>query len=459
MTTLITFLAFVTFSGAAWHIGKSRSLALVGGDPRQLHSRSAYYGYLLALAYFVPAVFVYVVWSIAQGFYLDGVVFDVLPQTLQAMGSGTEVDIAIGAIQSLSTRETMGSAEAWQVAAVGVYRDALASSQMWRGIVSALIGFVAAYWVLRTYHHALRARNIVERVVRIFLIACASVAILTTVGIIMSMIFETLNFFEVISPVDFFFGLTWEPGYTAAGDDVHVGAFGVIPLIAGTLYVAFIALLVAVPIGLLSATYLAEYASARFRATAKPLLEILAGIPTVVYGFFALVTVGPALSAGGEFLGLDISARSVLTAGVVMGIMIIPFISSLSDDVITQVPRSLREGSLGLGATKSETIRKVIFPAAIPGIVGSILLAASRAIGETMIVVMAAGVTPNLSGNPFEAMTTVTVKIVTQLTGDADFTSPQALVAFALGMTLFVITLAMNFYALHIVRKYREQYD
>lgn len=459
MSSLVTILVFLILAIAAWYLGNTRSLALANGDPRNLHSRPAYYGYLLALCYLVPAVLVYVIWSVAQSFYLDSVVFSTLPSELKAIPDSTEVEIAIGAIRSLSTRVTMGAAEAWQIASVDVYRDALSASQLWRGVVSTITGLGAVALVLRTYHTGLRARNIVETVVRIFLIACASVAILTTVGIVLSMVFETLEFFEVIAPTDFFFGTTWDPGYTAAGDEVHKGDFGVIPLIFGTLYVAFIALLVAVPIGLLSATYLAEYASPRFRATAKPLLEILAGIPTVVYGFFALVTVGPALSAGGDFLGLDISARSVLTAGLVMGIMIIPFISSLSDDVITQVPRSLREGSLGLGATKSETIRKVIFPAAIPGIVGSILLAASRAIGETMIVVMAAGVAPNLTANPFEAMTTVTVKIVTQLTGDADFTSPQALVAFALGMTLFVITLGMNVYALHIVRKYREQYD
>lgn len=459
MPTFLTLGVFAICAIAAWYLGNRRALAMSEGNARALHSRPTYYGYLTALWFLIPAVLVYVIWSIAQSFYLDGVILAQLPQELRNAPDSTEAQIAIGAIRSLSTRESMGAAEAWQVAAVEQYLAALGSAQFWRGVVTVLAGLASAFFVLRRLHGGLRARNQVEAIVRTFLIACASVAILTTIGIVMSMIFETLNFFEVIPPADFFFGLTWEPGYTAGGEDVHIGEFGVIPLIAGTLYVALIALIVAVPIGLLSATYLAEYASPKFRATAKPLLEILAGIPTVVYGFFALVTVGPALSEYGAMLGLDISARSVLTAGLVMGIMIIPFISSLSDDVITQVPRSLREGSLGLGATKSETIRKVIFPAAIPGIVGSILLAASRAIGETMIVVMAAGVTPNLSANPFEAMTTVTVKIVTQLTGDADFTSPQALVAFALGMTLFVLTLGMNVYALHIVRKYREQYD
>ena len=237
------------------------------------------------------------------------------------------------------------------------------------------------------------------------------------------------------------------------------GTFGLLPLLWGTLFISFVALLVAVPIGLFAAIYMAEYANKPVRAIAKPLLEILAGIPTIVYGFFALITVGPFLRDAGAAIGLSISANSVLTAGLVMGIMLIPFISSLSDDIITAVPQSLRDGSLGLGATRSETIKKVILPAALPGIVGSILLAASRAIGETMIVVMAAGIAANLTANPFEAVTTVTVKIVSQLTGDLEFNSPQTLVAFALGITLFCITLGLNIFALHIVRKYREQYD
>jgi phosphate transport system permease protein len=299
----------------------------------------------------------------------------------------------------------------------------------------------------------------VEWLVQALLILCSTIAILTTIGIVMSMIFETLNFFEVIPPADFFFGLTWEPGYTAGGEDVHIGEFGVIPLIAGTLYVAFIALLVAVPVGLLSATYLAEYASPKFRATAKPLLEILAGIPTVVYGFFAALTVAPFFRDVGESIGLDVSSESALAAGMVMGIMIIPFVSSLSDDVITAVPQSMREGSLGLGATRSETVRRVILPAALPGIVGGVLLAVSRAIGETMIVVMAAGLGSNLTANPLEAVTTVTVQIVTLLVGDQEFDSAKTLAAFALGLVLFVMTLCLNIVALHVVRKYREQYD
>ncbi|WP_026358778.1 phosphate ABC transporter permease subunit PstC [Aureimonas ureilytica] len=312
----------------------------------------------------------------------------------------------------------------------------------------------------------LRARNKVEQVVKVFLVVCSSIAILTTVGIVCSMLFESIDFFQRISPADFFFGTVWEPRFAAAGSEA-AGQFGIIPLLAGTLYIAFVAMVFAVPVGLFAAIYMAEYASSRVRSIVKPLLEVLAGIPTIVYGFFALITVGPFLrdiSADinglltGDYTGF-IQAQSILTAGLVMGIMLIPFVSSLSDDIITAVPRSLRDGSMGLGATPSETVKRVVLPAALPGIVSALLLTASRAIGETMIVVLAAGIAANITLNPFEAMTTVTVKIVSQLTGDLDFTSPQSLVAFALGITLFVMTLILNIIALAIVRKYREQYD
>jgi len=276
------------------------------------------------------------------------------------------------------------------------------------------------------------------------------------------MLFETIHFFQSVSPANFFFGTVWDPRFAAAGSGGAEGQFGLIPLLAGTLYIAFVAMLFAVPIGLMAAIYMAEYATPRMRSVVKPLLEVLAGIPTIVYGFFALVTIGPflrdlsaAIAGGASF----IQAQSVLTAGFVMGIMLIPYVSSLSDDIITAVPHAMRDGSLGLGATRSETIKRVVLPAALPGIVGALLLTASRAIGETMIVVMAAGVAARLTWNPFESMTTITVKIVNQLTGDLEFTSPQTLVAFALGMTLFILTLIMNIFALYIVRKYREQYE
>ena len=299
-----------------------------------------------------------------------------------------------------------------------------------------------------------RARTFAERWILGLLIFASTIAIMTTVGIVFSMLFETFNFFGQYDWRDFFFSLSWSPNFRGNSD------LGIIPLLWGTLYVSFIALVFAVPIGLFAAIYLSEYASPRMRSIAKPAIEILAGIPTIVYGLFALITVGPILrDYFAEPMGLGQSASSVMTAGLVMGVMLIPFVSSLSDDIINAVPQAMRDGSLGLGATPSETIRQVVIPAALPGIVGAILLAASRAIGETMIVVLGAGAAARLSLNPFEAMTTVTVKIVSQLTGDTDFASPETLVAFALGMTLFVITLALNVFALYIVRKYREQYE
>ena len=299
-----------------------------------------------------------------------------------------------------------------------------------------------------------RARSHAETWIKLILMAASAIAILTTVGIVFSMLFETRNFFSQYRWQDFFLSSEWSPNFRGNS------ALGILPLLWGTLYISFIALVFAVPVGMFAAIYLSEYASPRTRAIAKPAIEILAGIPTIVYGLFALITLGPFLrDYFAAPLGFGESASSVMTAGLVMGIMLIPFVSSLSDDIINAVPQAMRDGSLGLGATKSETIRQVVLPAALPGVVGAILLAASRAIGETMIVVLGAGAAARLSLNPFEAMTTVTVKIVSQLTGDTDFASPETLVAFALGLTLFVITLGLNVLALFIVRKYREQYE
>ena len=288
----------------------------------------------------------------------------------------------------------------------------------------------------------------------------AGVAILVTIGIILSLLSETLNFFEKVSIFEFLFGLNWSPQTAIRSDQVAAqGSFGAIPLINGTLLISLIAMCVATPLGLISAIYLAEYASKRIRDWVKPTLEILAGIPTVVYGFFAALTVAPFIRMTGGNFGLEIASESALAAGIVMGIMIVPLISSLSDDVINAVPQSLRDGSFGLGATQSETIRKIVIPAALPGIAGSLLLATSRAIGETMIVVMAAGLAANLTLNPLEAVTTITTQIVALLTGDQEFDSAKTLSAFALGLLLFVITLILNITAQWIVRKYREQYD
>ncbi len=259
---------------------------------------------------------------------------------------------------------------------------------------------------------------------------------------------------------EFLFGLNWEPQIPIREGQVAAeGAFGWIPVLVGTLVITAIALFVAIPVGILSAIYLNEFASKRVRGVAKPVLELLAGVPTVVYGFFAILTVAPAIRAAGTAIGLDVSPNTAMAAGSVMGIMLIPFISSFTDDALNAVPRSLRDGSLALGATRGETMTKVLFPAAIPGIVGGVLLAVSRAIGETMIVVMAAGLIATLTVNPLDSVTTVTVQIVTLLIGDTAFDNPKTLAAFALGLMLFIVTLCLNVLALGVVRRYRELYD
>jgi len=306
----------------------------------------------------------------------------------------------------------------------------------------------------------LLARRPAARLIRALLFASSGLAILTTIGIVLSLCFEAVKFFQLVSPVEFFTGLKWSPQTALRADQIGAsGTFGAVPLFAGTLLITVIAMCVSVPIGLLSAIYLGEYADVRTRSVVKPMLEILAGVPTVVYGFFAALSVAPFIRSMGATIGLDVASESALAAGLTMGVMIIPFISSLSDDAIAAVPDSLRESSLALGATRSETIRQVILPAALPGIVSAILMAVSRAIGETMIVVMAAGLAANLTANPLSAVTTVTAQIVTLLVGDQEFDSAKTLAAFALGLTLLVLTLGINLIALATARRYREQYE
>ena len=327
-------------------------------------------------------------------------------------------------------------------------------------IISALVSIGFFLFALYKIKVRFNARSKVENILKYSMIAASCVAIITTIGIVLSLIIETIEFFKIIRIRDFLFGLQWSPQIALREDQVAgQGLFGAVPIFLGTILITLIAMIVAVPIGLLSAIYLSEYSNPKVRAIAKPMLEVLAGIPTVVYGFFAALTVAPFLRNNGASLGLSLSSESALAAGLVMGIMIIPLISSLSDDIINAVPQSLREGSAALGSTQSETVKFVILPAALPGIVSAILLALSRAIGETMIVVMAAGVAANLTFNPFESVTAVTVQIVVLLIGDQEFDSAKTLAAFALGFTLFIITLLLNILSIYIVRKYREQYD
>ena len=331
----------------------------------------------------------------------------------------------------------------------------------WRALALALaVSGAGALWALRAIQPGFVARVAVERVTRRALQACAAVAILITAGIVLSLLFESLRFFRAVAPSEFFFGLEWSPQTALRADQVgSSGAFGAVPVFAGTLLVTLIAMSVAIPVGLMAAIYLAFYADTRLRTWVKPALEILAGIPTVVYGFFAALVAAPAVRRLGEAAGLSVASESALAAGLVMGVMIIPFVSSLSDDALTAVPQSLRDGAYGLGATRSETIRQVIVPAALPGIVGACLLAVSRAVGETMIVVMAAGLAANLTANPLQAVTTVTVQIVTLLTGDQEFDSAKTLSAFALGLALFGATLILNLVALRVVQRFRERYE
>lgn len=304
-----------------------------------------------------------------------------------------------------------------------------------------------------------RSTKIKEHAIKSVLIACSFVAILTTLGIVLSLAFEAFRFLGKVPLTDFLFGLDWSPQTAIREDQVgSSGAFGVIPLLTGTLLISFIAMAIATPLGLLSAIYLAEYARPATRNIVKPMLELLAGIPTVVYGFFAALVVAPILRGTGANMGFDISSESALAASLVMGIMLVPFISSLSDDVINAVPQALRDASLGMGATHTETVTKVVLPAATPGIISSLLLALSRAIGETMIVVMAAGLAAKLSLNPLDAVTTMTVQIVTLLTGDQEFDSAKTLAAFAIALFLFILTLCLNVVALKIVDHYRKRY-
>jgi phosphate transport system permease protein len=486
MSVLMLSAAILVLATAAFFLSRQRALASSDGNPRLLHSLPLYYGWYGALAVMIPAFAILVVWLIAQPMVIENRISSALPADLVADATKTELTMAdirrvSGGLDAAVAQGTMTEEEAGMIrteftnvrdklAAVGVALGSdvsapvLAAAQDYRELThwgaagrTALVLALAVaglFWGVTRAHKDFRARNRVEQVVLGLLIAASSIAILTTVGIVWSMVSETFDFFTKYPIQDFFFSLTWSPNFRGGSD------LGILPLIWGTLYITVVSMLVAVPIGLFAAIYLAEYASRRTRNWVKPLIEIIAGIPTVVFGIFALVTVGPALRDWfAEPLGLGNSGSSVMTAGIVIGILNIPFISSLSDDIINAVPQSLRDGSLGLGATKSETVKQVILPAALPGIVGAILMAASRAIGETMIVVMGAGAAAKLSLNPFEAMTTMTVKIVGQLTGDTDFAAPETLVAFALGMTLFVITLGLNIFALWIVRKYREQYE
>lgn len=462
------FLTLVILVLGAFFVSRSRALGLysasVAGDGFRLHSMPVYHGLLAAAFVFMPMLIVYAVGmplvaALARSSALAQFSTEVASDPFRS-------GVALRDVANILTQKFSGVPSAELSAAAAAFSSAF-SIGSWTvfgiGVASALVA--GAFSVSRVSPN-FRARNTFEVIVLIVLMICALVAIATTIGIVFSVTYETYRFFFDESlkgrptVAEFLFGLEWNPQAAMRADQGDIRtAFGFVPLLTGTLLITFIALAIAGPLGLFSAIFLSDYASPKFRAVAKPVLEILAGIPTVVLGFFAAITVAPYIRGWGEWFGLDVASESALAAGVVMGMMIIPFISSLSDDVINAVPQSMRDGSYALGATKSETIRNVILPAALPGIVSAFILAFSRAVGETMIVVMAAGLAAKLTINPLEAVTTITVQIATILVGDQEFDSAKTLAAFALGFVLFFVTLILNIIALQIVRRYREQYE
>ena len=488
MSALFLLVLILVLGLLAFALGRGRALATAGGDPRQLHSLPGHYGWHAALMTALPALAMLILWSLVQPVIIQRQTSALLapealasdtaftlamddvrrlaegldravakgvmtPEDASAPGTATDIDQLKSRLGQVGV--ALGSDIAPQsVDAAQHYRALAGTGAMGRSLAVALAALAGLAYGLSSIRPDLRARNRVERILLGALILASSIAVLTTVGIVWSMFAESLAFFRQYPAADFFLGLTWSPNFKGGSE------LGFLPLLWGTLYISVIAMIVAVPLGLFTAIYLSEYAGPRIRAWVKPAIEIIAGIPTVVFGLFALITVGPLLRDWlAEPLGLGNSGSSVMTAGLVIGILNIPFVSSLADDILNSVPQSLRDGSYAMGATPSETVKQVVLPAALPGIMGAVLMAASRAIGETMVVAMGAGAAAKLSLNPFEAMTTMTVKIVSQLTGDTDFAAPETLVAFALGMTLFVLTLGLNIFALKIVRKYKEQYE
>ena len=452
--------ALLVLAGAGYVAGRRHAVASAAALDQRLPSLARHYGYWLALWVALPSFAVLALWLIAGPRLIDWLVLAGLPPALAELPP-ERLALLMGEIKALAAGQVVAGAVDTAVReAAGHYAGLRRTTG---GVISALalaMAVAALVWARRHITPALRARHQLEAILRYALLACSVIAVLVTLGIVLSLLFEAVRFFRLVPLDDFLFGLTWSPQTAIRADQVaSAGAFGAIPVFTGTLLITFIAMLVAVPIGLFSAIYMVEYASPRVRAIAKPVIEILAGVPTVAYGALAALTVAPALRDLGRALGLDVASESALATGVVMGVMIIPFMSSLSDDVMNAVPQSLRDGALALGATRSETVRQVIIPAALPGIMGAFLLSISRAIGETMIVVMAAGLAARLTANPLEAVTTVTVQIVTLLVGDQEFDSAKTLAAFALGLALFILTLGLNVVALMIVNRYREKYE
>jgi len=471
MNSSLLFAVLLCLTLLSYWFGIKRSLKVAGGSEhrKELTCLPEQFGLLTAMVCGLPALITLLIFNSAEQFVIELLLTNTLPLSIQSL-SAIDLGLYLNNIRSLASSDSaaltallqtsVDSAEQAQVHAALTLQNLFEKSSWLKTALVLIIAVVSVILLVSKFNLTFKARQKSEAIVKALLVASSAIAILTTLGIVVSVLFESIQFFKSVPATDFMFGTHWSPQTAMRSDQIGgSGSFGAIPLFAGTMLITFIAMLLAVPVGLMIAIYLSQYASVKLRSIAKPMLEVLAGIPTVVYGFFAALTVAPVIRSAGEYFGLSVASESALAAGLVMGTMIIPFVSSLSEDAISAVPNDLKEASLGMGATSSETVVKVLLPAALPGIVGAILLAVSRAIGETMIVVMAAGMAANLTANPLDSVTTVTVQIVTLLTGDQEFDSPKTLAAFALGLMLFVTTLGLNIMALKVVRKYREQYD
>ncbi len=456
---LFAFLLLLGATFVAYALNRRAAIS-IRANGTQLHSLESFHGLFAALTVLVPVLVGILIWLVLEGTVVDWVMIRSLPEgTFDDLGSGAS-QLIVAEIKSIAGGRVFGTPEPWKTEAA---ERLVAYNRIADWVLVALVAVSAAmllWFARRSVAAQFRARQSAERIVLGLMVFCAVAAIFVTIGIVFALTFETIKFFQVVPVTEFLFGTSWEPQIPIREDQVAAeGAFGAVPVFLGTIVISTVALFIAIPVGLMTAIYLNEFANRRIRSAVKPVLEILAGVPTVVYGFFAVLTVAPAIRSFAASIGVDVAPNTALAAGGVMGIMLIPFISSFADDALSAVPRSLRDGALALGATRGEMMVNVLFPAAIPGIVGGILLAVSRAIGETMIVVMAAGLIAKMTINPLDSVTAVTVQIVTLLIGDTSFDNPKTLSAFALGMMLFLVTLVINIFALRIVRKYREIYD
>ncbi len=461
MSPAILFLLALGLGLAGWLAARARAYGMrAASDTGRLASLPQYHGWYVALWIAVPIILFAAIWSfVAPQIVINSVLAHPAADALPEFGfKRTQI---LSEARAVASGAAQGVFDPLARPLIEPFREAIGRTNIIGLIVALLVGFAGGAFAFLRVKPDFHARTRVERSVLVLLLLASLVAILTTLGIFASLIFETVRFFGMVDPISFLFGTHWAPDPMASADNPDVTRYGAIPLFWGTIFIgAIIAMIVAIPLGLMSAIYLTQYAPAKVRTWVKPALEVLAGVPTVVYGYFAALTIAPAIRDMAMSVGIsNASSESALAAGLVMGVMIIPFVSSMADDSIAAVPGAMRDGSLAMGATKSETIKRVLVPAALPGIVAGVMLAISRAIGETMIVVMAASTAANLTANPLESMTTVTVQIVALLTGEGSFDHPATLAAFALGFVLFLVTLALNFIALHVVKKYREAYD